>query len=243
MPYSYYPTDADVESYIGGLGLSFTKLDGRPNLSSGPAAAAWEVQSLWRPFFCTGIEEDRFYDPPAESRYIELGTGLLSLTSLITGYYADGTGTVISAGFTQPFGQSYRCLPVNAPQAIRPYELVEFLSGGYGLTGSSYGYPFSAFGNGYSAGPFGRAGSVKVRGLFGRVTLVPDDVWQAVLEKAVMLSLPALSLAINSGLMQWTQAGVSETYNADPLKVVRESLTADWQCTLDFYKRLNTYAF
>ena len=58
-----------------------------------------------------------------------------------------------------------------------------------------------------------------------------------------MLSLPALSLAINSGLMQWTQAGVSETYNADPLKVVRESLTADWQCTLDFYKRLNTYAF
>ena len=233
-----YPEGADVLGYLESLGLRAKAPQALCDRLAGycvSAAALWERGSLWTPYLSDGNEEDRFFDPPQDTRFLLLGTGLLSCTSLTTGWSGPGTG------FTQAAGTGYRLAPQNAAAQGRAYEAVEFLSGGYGTSGQT-GYPFSAFGNGYSGAAYGRAGSVKITGAWGRVMNLPMDVWQAVLEHAVLTALPALHLALVQKLLSFSEAGVTETYSKDPLQVVRESLLTSWPDTMREHKRVLVYA-
>ncbi len=200
-PVPGYPASPDVYNYLRALGFSTDKLESlMPRfVTAGPAAALWEQQSLWRPFLSTGQTEDRYFDPPEDTRYLDLGAGLISCTSLSTGAVQDGpTGTALTPG------QGYRLLPLNAPASGRPYEVVEFLSGGYGGSGGT-GYAFSAFGGG-GYGGYGAAGSVKVSGVWGRCLALPEDVRQAILDKAAAAALTAMNLALSGGLSEITNA-------------------------------------
>jgi len=237
-----YPAVADAWQYLQGLG--FRSYGGAAAVSDivynglgskcAAASALFEQQSQWTPYLSSGQDEDCFYDPPFETRTILLNTGLLLLTSLSTGW-APG-----ASGFVQTLGQGFRLVPQNAAHQGRAFEAVEFLSGGYGGAGG-IGYPFGANNFGWGGGPYGMAGSVKITGRWGRVLAPPDDVWQAVLEKAVLMSLPALHMALGQRLIEFSEGGVSEKYNADPMKVVRDSLTSGWQDVVDSHKRVIVY--
>ena len=106
-----YPAGADALGYIESLGLLSKTPQALLNRLTGycvSAAALWEQQSLWTPYLSSGQTEDRFYDPPIDTRYLPLDSGLLSCSSLTTGWSGDGTG------FVQAAGTGYRLAPQNS---------------------------------------------------------------------------------------------------------------------------------
>lgn len=237
-----YPNASDLTAYITSLGIFMVAggLDGL-NLPAkiSAAIAVWERLTLWTPFLANG-ETSRVFDPPSESRFLNLGGGLLSCTSLLTGLGPSGAG-----GSSQALGQSYRLLPVNAPVMGRPYEVVEFLLAGYGYGGGGYGFA-SGYGGGYGAdgflGAYRQAQSIKITGAWGRQKTITQDVWQAVLQQAALLCAPELAMMISRGLIGWTgEGGVGEKYGQDLLAGQSALWRAGFETAVQTYKREMIY--
>lgn len=236
IAHATYPFSNDLAYYLLSQGLTTdAALDGLSLSGKAAAAAAeWERATGWFPFLGGVSNEARYFDPPAEGRYLGLNAGLLSLASLAYGVATDGSGGTVMAQ-----GQGFRLLPMNTAGRGLPAEAVEFLAGGYGG-----GWPYSGIGSAVPGGlsfgagaAYGRAGSIEVIGQWGRQSALTDDVWQAILQKAAALCMPQIMGRISGGLDSFTEAGVTEKYRTGQ----GAELTASFDTLVVSYRRQPLY--
>ncbi len=226
-PVNHYPDGDALKQFLLGLSvLAITAAVGGMDTDGAAAAAAddWERQTRWLPFLSPGQSETRTFDPPADSPILFLSAGLLSL-SRITVNVVGG-----SAGVPLAWGRDFRLLPQNAPAQSKPYEMVEFLSGGYRADAWQAG--FAGIGYGFSplAGAYGQAGSMQITGEWGRVPAVPADVAQAVLRMGALQLAPELAAAISGGLVERKDGDETERFAVGSTSAMSTQMAA-WERT------------
>ena len=197
MPHAAYPAAADLTAFLAGTGLDVPdSLDLQDKCDE--AAAEWESRVGWFPYLATDTTEapsTRLFDPPGPAaasgrpsgvrggKILCLEGGLLSLTSLSVGVVPDGSGDYDGAPGTQGSlltnNLNFFLRPQNAAARGLAWTEVEFLCPIRGVPQS-----------------------VAVAGVWGRVTEIGDDVWNAVRQYAAFLAVPELQIAISSGLVK-----------------------------------------
>lgn len=197
MSQTAMPTGLDLQERLVAAGIvsnplatseTFTRYD----LWAGAAKADWEKRTGRVPFVVDAADATRYYDPPGPharggwpnawvggSHLLELDNGLVSCTSLTIGYSPSAPGTVLTVNV------GYWLKPVNAALNGRPSEWIEFSS-------PQWGYPRS----------------IVIVGKWGYPS-VPDDVFGAVLDRALALALTELG-AMSSGGMSSVALGLDK---------------------------------
>jgi hypothetical protein len=191
-PRARYPQESDLRLRIRSLGVldpdtQEAALDGMALAAKASAASAeWEKRSGWNPFLAAAADTTRYYDPPGPNgqsagggsgwtrgggRRLVLDAGLVSLTSILTGYTTTDAGTALTVN------EDFWLMPEQAASEGAPYEWIEFV-----------------------ARQFGPPRSVVVTGKCGFCLELPADVFEAVLQWGLWLCYPELALAVSKGL-------------------------------------------
>ena len=189
------PTANDLVTYITGLGvLDDTGVIEDTEYAAVVEAAAEELERAtgYVPFL-SGADSTRYFDPPGYQRrgqtlgggrHLELGMGLVSLTSLYVDYSPSSAGTLLTANV------DYFLEPRNAAAQGKPYEAVDFV-----------------------LPQWGDPRSVAITGAWGYAATVPADAWRAVLHYAAHLLRPALVLQNSQARKRWETAGLKVEYD------------------------------
>jgi len=165
MPLLSYPTATDVEALLKSAGYWPTdsgKQDfARLQAEIGAVAAVdeWARLTGWNPFLADNLATERVFDGVDSRGFLDFDGAAVSVTSLSI------NGTV------QTLNEQYQLHPQNAAsrkEAIRGLQL-----------GSRGGY--SNF--------YGAAGRIVVTARWGRVDAIPGDAWQAMQQKAALITL------------------------------------------------------
>lgn len=227
MPRSAYPDSNDCEAILRAQGLFSSSdlasiiLDLDLEGKAAAAAAEWERCTGWVPFLGDTVDATRYFDPPGPNQRLPgaLGggylltlpeTGLLSLTSIHSGFSSASAGTALVSE------DDYRLRPLNAGVSTRPYTEIEFL-----------GAPSWGFGR-----------SLRIIGKFGYATTVPEDAWAAILYRAAGYALPEIRERVTGGLVEWKEAEVSERYGEKFLSGSAEAWDLRWKRATDRFKRI-----
>ena len=186
MSREQYPTGGDVEAFLAQAGLTSGGLD--VNGAAQAGREAFESATDRRFLAVAGMRE---FDPPvAASGVLELGTDLLSVTSVTYG------------GVTWTAGTEYRLLPANAAAEGRPYRCLAL--------NRRWAAPL----------PFSLQGAIQITGSWGYGARIPEEVWEAMRATAALTLLPAISRGLTGGLVSWSDADVHEQYGEDPLSTL-----------------------
>lgn len=198
MAKTAYPDQQDIERILRSTGLfdadalDTAILDLDLETLAAAAIREWEMATGWIPFLADSVAVTRYFDPQGPNfrpqvggggYVMDLGTGLISLTSITTGVSATAPGSVLT------LDTDYWLTPYNADEL------------GYPWTGISFLVP-----------QWGTRRSIKVIGRFGYSMTVPDDAWLAIGHKAVTLALPEIASFITGGVRKFTELGVTEEY-------------------------------
>lgn len=160
--------------------------------------AAFEAGTGRIPFL--GTAQTRTFDPPGPNtsgkrwfgfsrgggRILNLGTGLLSVTTLTSGKTGLTSGTVLTAD------TDYVLRPYDAPAEGQPYRSIEFL-----------------------APQWGSAKSVEIVGVWGWSATIPDDVWAGVLAGAAARAGRVLAGRLTGGVARVAVGGDTFDFGAN----------------------------
>jgi hypothetical protein len=226
MPdYMAYPSSANLQSYLNALGLLTTTQVAALNLADRIAAAtdAWEEETGWKPFLKDSSDVARVFTPPGPNRkpgltgrgggtLLDLDCGLLTVTSIVTGYSASPTSP--QAGTTAVAEDDYWLLPEGAPLRNRPYTQVEFAVSIWGV-----------------------ARSVRIVGKWGYCSTIPDDVFQAILRQGALQTADELVALRTGGMVEWSEEA-SEKYGDNPLGKYLDRWQSDWDKAVLKHRRV-----
>lgn len=215
---STYPVTVDLYRRIIDMGVlaedTLTELSGRWDLESkrNAAVAAWERESGWHPFVSTGVDSTRYFDAP-ESKYLELSAGLLSVTTVLTGY------SLTSAGTVQTVNDDFYLEERGAPDRGWPYTALRF-----------------------GAFQSGDPRSIVVTGKWGfcAVDSFPDDAFDAILDDALCRCYGQLALAVSRGVASIRDLSSSVDYGGGkggPFSGAQDAWRKNWQRTAEQFKR------
>jgi len=157
-----YPTFSDLKTYLQGIDGAIVPSDARLGELVAAAIKEWEARSGWLPFLKDAADQTRFYNPPRCSNdgvVLDLGRGLLVITSLTVGCEWDGTG-----GTALTLGQDFIMQPYDGGTDEKPWTGIRFRSTQYG-----------------------GAKSLKIVGKFGYLTDCPADVAGAIKGRAAAI--------------------------------------------------------
>lgn len=228
MSKPFMPTGSDCEAVIRSMGVfdtddltdAFELLD--TDTFAAAAVAQWETETGWRPFLAD-VDEDnpdqtRYFDPPGPNfrpqtlgggYSLDLGTGLVVLETVNTGYSSTDVGTERFAG------TDFDLYPYNADVLEQPWTRLEFL-----------------------VPQWGARHSIRIVGRFGYSNTVPEDVWLAISHQAVRKALPELIHRAKGGLIEWKQAETSERYGDEFLGRQDKAWSDEWKETKRSYMRV-----
>jgi hypothetical protein len=187
-----YPTAADLQVKLYEAGL----IENPPTAAQKvidldtyiqEAITAWENATGYSPFLVDPTDVTKRFDPPGPTirgtrygyrarggeRYVDFNQGLVSLTSVVTGVDS------VSAGTTRTLNTDFYLYPPNAATEERPYQRLEFV------------LPV-----------WGSQQSIRVTGKWGYTAILPDDVWQVILMRAMYMLTPSLAIALSGGLYE-----------------------------------------
>jgi hypothetical protein len=223
--YTAYPSASNLQSYLNSLGLLTTAQVAALNLTDRIAAAtdAWEEETGWHPFIKDTSDVSRQFTPPGPNRkpgltgrgggyVLDLDCGLLTVTSIVTGYSASPTSP--SAGTTEVAEDDYWLLPEGAPLENRPYTQVEF-----------------------AASIWGQARSIRITGKWGFCSTLPDDAFQAILRMGALQTADELVALRTGGMIEWEEEA-RERYGENPLGKYLERWQSDWDRAVMRYRRI-----
>ncbi len=226
MPKTSAPDSNDIEGALRSLGLfsaselSALILDLDLEGKAQAALARWERETGWIPFLGDTADVTRYFDPSGPNQRLPGGrgggwlmtlpNGLLSVTSIYSGFSAADVGTALVSE------TDYRLRPLNASVDGRPYTEIEMLGG------ASWG--------------LGR--SVRIIGRWGYSLTVPDDAWTAILYGAVSIALPEIRERVTGGLVEWKEAEVSERYGEKFLASSAMAWDQRWMSAVNRFKRV-----
>ena len=186
------PTGADVEQAIEAFGLfdaeTLTNLYEFIDTELLANAALREFEELTGEIpletddALTSADQIRFYDPPGPNHApqtlgggyrLDIGGSLTSFVSLRSGITTtDALGTLLT------LNTDFFLLPYNAPGITRPWTAIEFIT------------PV-----------WGQRRSIKLVGRFGFGAAIPEDVWLAIVHRAVSLALPQMRERVTGGAL------------------------------------------
>lgn len=156
---SAWPTSAQTLQFLKDAGVLSASASLPASFSALHTAAAEHLQKEIGYFPWLAATQTRWFDPP-NGRFLDLGGGLVSLTSLTIGIQGGSSGTALT------HETDFFLLPYNAPTDGRPYEWVEF-----------------------ALDQRGGSKSIKIIGSWGySATLIPEDVWLAALFTAGLMA-------------------------------------------------------
>jgi hypothetical protein len=212
-----YPTAADLEAYLVTLGLypaGAAELDALD--LEGKAAAAvveWETRTGYRPFLANGSDTTRVYDPPP-GRFLELGTGLLSVSALYTAV------TTASPGAVQTEGTDFWLERATAAYDGAPFEVITF-----------------------AGCPYGERRSIAITGLWGYSATVPDDAWQAILARGAWLCAPQAAMVMGGGAeavrVLSSEVRYPSAATGGPLAAQQKAWSAMFEAAVRRYRRVD----
>jgi hypothetical protein len=227
MPKLAYPDSHDCERVLRSLGLfdadalDAAILDLDLETAASAASRQWEEETGWIPFLADAAAVTRFFDPQGPNRQpqvvggryvMELGTGLVTLTSVTNGIGPTSVGTL------QTLDTDFWLSPYNADELGRPWTALEWL-----------------------VQQWGARRSIKIIGRFGYSTTVPDDAWLAIAHRAASIALPEIATRIVGGVRKFSEAGVTEEYGDDFLtgqKGVGGAWSLEWKAAVGRYRRI-----
>jgi hypothetical protein len=229
--YTQYPMGFDVQELLSTTGLTLaTNLD-----FDGVAAAAaadWDTATQWFPYLAAGEPATRWYDPPGAGpeagrttsyrggRILSLETGIVSMAydGLSIGALKpiDGTPQQGGAGTVLTMNLHYFLRPQNAVAKGLAYTEIEFLTPIRGLPQS-----------------------IAVTATFGRVTVMPANVWKAIQRYAAAKLAPELGLTISGGVATFKEGDEETKFNPDTLGATMLTWEADFKALAKTKKRIS----
>lgn len=223
MPHTAYPTAAQINAYLLALGLfeadDLAALTDAVDLASIAEAvqAAWEADTGWKPFLRDSSDVSRRIDPPGPNRRglsrgaeqrLELESGLLAVTSFVSGYSATDGGSALT------LEEDYYLYPANAGLDMRPWTAIDF-------PGYQWGLPQS----------------LRITGRWGYAAQIPADAWQAMLRQGALLLISELSLNATGGVEAWTWADRQERFDTKAWEGYAERWQSQWRQAVRRYAR------
>ncbi len=157
MPYSAYPTGADVDAKLTAAGVDTTGLD--TDSAIGAAIASFERQTGRVPMLA-GEATTRLFNPPT-------GAGLVMSLNNDLAALPD---TVTVNGLAMIEGTDYWCEDTNAPQFGWPFQRIRW---------SIYRWPMN-----WAVQLPQWVNSIAITGQWGYGLTLPDDAWTAMVELA-----------------------------------------------------------
>jgi hypothetical protein len=220
------PDQHDVEAALRALGhlsieeLSALILDLDLEGQAAAAVAEWEALTGFKPFLADLVDVTRYYDPPGPNTrlpggrgggyLLDLGTGLVSVTSIHTAFSATDAG---DAAVSET---NYRLRGLNASVLTSPYTHIESLSGHW----------------------YGLGRSIRIIGRWGYGTSVPEDAWQAIRMRAAGMVLSEIREQVTGGMVEWKEADASERYGEKFLSGTLDAWDRRWMMAVNRYKRV-----
>lgn len=159
--YSQYPTATDIEVLMKSVGAWPTNSTAQAfaseqaSICAVGAAAEWERRTGWHPFLKGDDDEVRTFEQTTPRGVLDLGAGLLELTSI----------TVGTETYTE--GEQFRLLGLNNSLNQYPFTTVHFKC------------PINAF---YTRPIWDR--QITITGKWGFASVIPADAWMAMLRYA-----------------------------------------------------------
>lgn len=175
MPYDAMPTEQDLCDFLTDTGLEFPQTNLGIHMNA--AIELWNTKTGWVPYLAE--TQTRYYDPPGPhvSRNVVAvyrgGGYILELDSGLISI----TSLSISTSTDYVENVDFTLRPSNALLSGEAYTEIEFK---WSMTGMP--------------------NSIQIIGLFGRVTTVPDDVWEAILGMAACKFIAKMGPRISGGL-------------------------------------------
>lgn len=219
MPYTAYPTAAQVEAFIETFDITPpSTIDYEPYIAS--AIAQWERETRYKPFLTESSAQDYYYDPPGPNtrhslrggtRLLMLDNGFTTITSVRTGITPDdSTGTLLT------LNTDYRYKPYNCVAQGLPVTMIEFAYAVYG-------------------GPR----SIKLTGKAGFAADLPVDAWVAIRELAAGLVLRGIREAYTLDPTEIKEADVSERRSIELIEKMGDAWTTRALSVARAYTRLS----
>jgi hypothetical protein len=208
-----YPTGTDLLEYMTDAGYALT----RPLSLSAKIKAAiaeWDRGTGYTPFVSDGSVTTRYYDPGGANR------GGIGLSAIGGGRFLDLEAGLISltsltvTGSVYTHGVQFYLEDVNAPAKGRPYEMIRFV-----------------------VPVWGNRQCIAVTGVFGFCLKLPDDAWEAILQRGMALCAPQLSLKKTGGVVSRKQGDEEIRYSDKGVGVGETSSWNDYfRDRMAFYK-------
>ncbi len=212
-----YPTAADLNSYLTEAGFTLGGLD----TTTAVAAAVDEFhRRTGRIMLAPAGTTTRYYDPPTASGIPGgEGGGFLSLGADLA---------VLTAVVYQPQGAEAETLVQNADFRLHPYG-----------AGSEDEGPFLAV-------EFRRRWTrplllslrraVQVTGRWGYAVEIPEDAWNAMLQRGAALLAPSRGGKLSGGHVRTEDSGVVRVYGDDPLAGLRRAWEGVFEAVVRRYR-------
>ena len=219
MPYSDYPNGGIVRQFLIDAGLPAGNLSAAWYDSAAAVAARdFEGASGANRKMLAGASETRLYSAPAGNAGT-LDIDDLAVVTAVSYQPSNTTPVVWTAGV------DYWLEPSDAPGKGWPYTAIRFLRRWLDTaSGPGVGWPADRR-------------SIAVTGQFGYSLTLPDDVWQAVLERAAAKVARQLGFAITGGgISKWERAERSVSYRSSA--DIAAAFSADWATTAAAYRRV-----
>lgn len=212
---SAFPSDNQVRDFL----IDAKVLEAGSSLPASLAGVSetarkiWERDTGYSPWIAT--TQTRYFDPP-QGTLLELGAGLLAVTSLKVDIQYDADGNVKpDSGKVLQQNVDYYLLPLEAPSVERPFTMVEF-----------------------KVARYGEKRTIEIVGSWGwgsGANAVPQDAFDAVLRLAALFCLPTLQ-ELKGSLKSVRQGDLAYDYGG----IDREEIThwrTFYQAAVDRYRR------
>ncbi|BDI29405.1 hypothetical protein CCAX7_14560 [Capsulimonas corticalis] len=210
--YDAYPTGFDLVELYASAGVELSpKFNAGQKIDS--AIREWEKKTRWFPFLA-GASSTRVFDPPGPRQHQAALGGIRG-----GGRVLDLRGGLISLDSLIMNGQNYTqgiqfwMRPDNADLQGEPFQEIEFFT------------PI-----------MGPPQCIHVMGRWGYCAQVPEDAWQAILQKAAYESKPEVEFSITNGVAKVDDVTYASG-SVSPLSAQAEQWKLKFETTAEDYRR------
>ncbi len=213
MSHNAYPVSTDLDAFLTAAGIDPTGLPTGAAIES--AVASFEQDTGRLPFLnAGGSSTPRYFDPPVgPSLVLDLNADVVSVSDVSI----NGKGQVADT--------NYWLEPYNNGAVNRPYYLIRF---------NAYFWVLR-----WQVNLPQWKKSIVVTGVWGYCTSLPNDVWEALLQKGAAILIPQISVLQSDGVKGSDIGDLKIDYgDAGDLMKQGNAWSAFYQMTVNRYKRV-----
>jgi len=216
MSHKSYPSSDRLSTFITGHGLDVTNYEGLLAGAIDAARRSFENDTDHRPFLAATSATERAFDPPTNGPLLFCGSLAVAPTSVTYQPYG-------SSAETLTLRQDYTLEPSNALSMGEPITRLRFRR--------RWTTPLAPE----------QLQSVLITGRWGYATEVPDDAYQAILERGAANVWTQLTQSATGGLLGWKHGERSVDYGDNRWTALNEKWTGkgcNYDKAVSIYRRM-----